>query len=101
MAEAGSIVGITGTLNAARTAGTITLEAVIIDKDDASVTQTGLTAVIDGTNTRTIQAQQDPGTDVFDGGDLVGIYLTSTGAWAPTTADLNCSIWVIYTGLVR
>ena len=101
MAEAGSIVGVTATINAARTAGTLTLEPIITDKDDGTITQSGLTVVIDGTNTRSNFSQQDPGTDIFDAGDILGIYITTTGTWAPTTADLDCCAWVIYSGLVR
>lgn len=100
-AEAGSIVGVTGTINAARTAGTLTLEPIIIDKDDGTITQTGLTVVIDGTNARSNYSQQDPGSDIFDAGDIIGMYITTTGTWAPTTADLDCAVWCIYSGLVR
>lgn len=96
----GSVTSITVTSNAARTAGTLTVEPIITDKDDGIVTAIGLTAVLNATDTRTATARQDPGTDNFDAGDLVGCRLT-TVSWAPTTADVDVSVNVRFTGRNR
>lgn len=96
----GSITSITVTSNAARTAGTLTVEAVVTDKDDGVTTKSGLTAALDATNTRTNTARQDPGTDTFEEGDLLGVYIT-TASWAPTSADVDVVIGLRYTGRTR
>jgi len=100
-AEAGSIVGVTVTISAARTAGSLIVEPTITDKDTGTITATGLTATLDGTNTRSTFSQQDPGTDIFDGGDLIGLRITTSADWAPTTANLDSCVWIILNGLVR
>lgn len=97
----GSITSIGVTSNAARTAGTLTVEAIVTDKDDGTVTATGLTAVLDATNTRSNISRQDPGTDVFEEGDLLGVRVTTTAAWLPTTADADIVLGVRYTGRTR
>lgn len=97
----GSITSITVTSNAARTAGTLTVEAIVTDKDDGTVTASGLTAVLDGTNTRSNTSRQDPGTDVFEEGDLLGVRITTTGAWLPITADVDVVLGVRFTGRTR
>lgn len=96
----GSITSITVTSNAARTAGTLTVEAVVTDRDDATTAKSGFTAVLDATNTRTNTARQDPGTDTFEEGDLLGVYIT-TASFAPTTADIDVCLGIRYTGRTR
>lgn len=97
----GSVTSITVTSNAARTAGTLTIEAIVTDKDDGTVTASGLTAILDGTNTRSNTARQDPGTDVFEEGDLLGVRITTDGTWAPTTADVDVCLGLRYSGRTR
>ena len=96
----GSITSITVTSNAARVAGTLTVEAIVTDKDDGTVTASGLTAVLDATNTRSNTNRQDPGTDVFEEGDLLGVRVT-TASWDPTTADIDVCLGVRFTGRTR
>lgn len=90
MPYAGSVVGITVDSNEARTAGSCTFEVYI------GGAATGLTAVIDGTNTRYHYGVQAIGLDTFAAGALVEARVTSTADWTPTTADLNAWVWVVW-----
>lgn len=87
---AGSIIGIAVHSNAARAAGTLTVDATI------GGTSTGLTALLDGTNTTDDQGTDVPGAIPFIAGDLLGVEITTTGAWAPTTADIDVSLLVVF-----
>lgn len=88
MAFPGSIIGISIAANAARSAGTLTVDAT------KNGTVTGLQAVLDGTNTQYHYASQDAESDVFVAGDRLGVKITTTGAWAPTTADIVVTVIV-------
>lgn len=82
------IVGIAIESNEARTAGTLTVDATI------NGTVTGLTAVLDGTNTTRHQAKQQREKDRGVAGDRVGVKLT-TSSWTPVTADIAVVVWVL------
>jgi hypothetical protein len=83
----GSITGVVVKSNAARTAGTLTVE---VFKNGAGI---GLTAVLDATNTLTKSSTQAKDTDTFVAGDELDCRVTSAG-WTPTTADIRASIEV-------
>lgn len=85
----GSITGIIVKSNEARTAGTATFEVT------KNGTGTGLTAVLDGTNTTLKASNQAPGTDTFVAGDEIGVTITTAG-WTPTTADIRVAVEVEY-----
>jgi hypothetical protein len=72
--------------NAARTAGTLTVEVTI------NGTGTGLTAVLDGSNTQTSMATQAKDTDAFGAGSRIGVKLTTDASWAPVTADITVEV---------
>jgi hypothetical protein len=91
MPLAGSVVGIIVYTNEARTAGTLTVEATI------NGTGTGLTAVLDGTNTTTKLTTQAIGADTFTAGQRLGVKIT-TASWTPTTADIDVSLLVTLAG---
>lgn len=82
------LVGISVTSNAARTAGTLTVDATI----DGTVT--GLQAALDGTNTTRDTGTQPRGTDVGVAGSRLGVKLT-TSSWTPVTADVVATVWAI------
>jgi hypothetical protein len=84
----GSVTGIGVKSNGARTAGTLTVTATI------NGSATGLTAVLDGTNTTKKSTTQSRGIDNFVAGDVLDIRITTTGAWLPTTADITASLEV-------
>jgi hypothetical protein len=86
MLRAGSITGIQVKSNAARTAGTLTVEVY------RGGVATGLTAVLDGTNTTQKSTTQATGLDTFVAGDELDIRITTDGSWAPTTADIFASL---------
>lgn len=86
MMGAGSVLGIAVKSNDARTAGTLTVE---VTKNGTGV---GLTAVLDGTNTTSKATTQSKDTDAFVAGDNIGIDITTDGSWAPTTADIDCTV---------
>lgn len=86
--RAGSLTGVNVKTNDARTAGTLT---VAVFKNAST---TGLTAVLDGTNTISKATTQAKDTDTFVAGDELDIRITTDGSWAPTTADIRASLEV-------
>lgn len=88
MPVGGSLIGIVIRSNAARSAGTLTVDATI----DGTVT--GLQAALDATNTQTDTGTQAVGADVFIAGQRIGVKITTDGAWAPTTADIDVAVLV-------
>lgn len=87
---AGSIVAIAVQSNAARSAGTLTVDATI----DGAVT--GFQAILNGTNTTTKVTTQEAGITTHTSGQKLGVKITTDGSWAPTTADITVSVTVRY-----
>jgi len=83
------IVGISCLSGAARTAGTLTVDATI------GGTATGVQAVLGATNTTHHSSYQKRDTDVGAAGAIVGVKLTSDASWAPVTADINVLVFVL------
>lgn len=83
------IVGISVRASAARSAGTLTVEALI----DGNAT--GLTAVLNATDTQSKASSQLRGSDNGNAGSRVGARITTDGTWAPVTADINVTVWAI------
>lgn len=82
MHRAGSVTAVAVKSNAARDAGTCTVE---VTKNGVGI---GLTAVLDGTNTTFNATAQAKDTDAFVAGDEIGAIITTDGAWkAPTGAN--------------
>jgi hypothetical protein len=97
MLRAGSITGVYVLLNDTRAAGTLTVE---VFKNGSG---TGLTAVLDGTNTSFKATTQAKGLDTFVAGDSVDVRVTTDGSWGASTipgtdADIRAGIEVSYTG---
>lgn len=90
MDRAGSIVGVTVTASTARTAGTLTVEPYI------NGVGTGLTAVLNGTNTQYVASSQSSGLDTFVSGDRIDVRYT-TSSWTPTSAGIEATVIVQYT----
>ena len=88
MPYAGSIIGISIAANAARSAGTLTVDATI----DGSVT--GLQAILNASNTQYHYGTQAKDSDAFTAGQRVGVKITTDASWAPTTADIVVTIFV-------
>lgn len=82
------VVGVSVTSTEARTAGTLTADVTI------NGTVTGLTAVLDGTDTTRDYATQPRGTDLGAAGSRVGVKLT-TASWTPVTADIAATVYVM------
>jgi hypothetical protein len=80
--RAGSITGVFVESTAARTAGTLTVEVYV-----AGVA-TGLTAVLDGTNTTFKATTQAKDLDTFTAGQAITLRFQTVG-WTPTTADIS------------
>lgn len=83
------VVGVSVRASAARTAGTLTAEATV----DGS--GTGLSAALNATTTQSSKSTQPRGSDVGSAGGRVGARLTTDGSWAPITADINVTVWVL------
>lgn len=83
------IVGISVRSSAARTAGTLTVDATV------NGTATGLQAVLNATNTQTAYSTQRRESDTGSAGDRVGVKITTDASWAPTTADIIVVVWVL------
>jgi len=84
----GSILGIVVRSSEARTAGTLTVEAT---KNDVG---TGLTATLDATNVTVKATVQAKDADAFAAGDEIGVTITTSADWAPTTADVTVEVLV-------
>ncbi len=85
----GSITGIVVRSNAARAAGTLTVEALI------NGAGTGLTAVLDGTNTTAKATTQVTGLDTYAAAAELGVRLTTDAGWLPVTADIVVELEVV------
>ncbi|NIT59330.1 MAG: hypothetical protein GWN00_24840 [Aliifodinibius sp.] len=85
----GSVIGIAIASNAARTAGTLTVDATV------NGTATSLQAILDGSNTTYHYATQLPEADTFSAGDRLGVDITTDGSWTPTTADIVVTVIVL------
>ena len=90
MPYAGSVIAISVASNAARTAGTLTVDATV------NGTATGLQAVLDVTNTTYHHAHQDPELDLITAGDRLGVKITTSADWLPTTADIVVTVVIEY-----
>lgn len=86
--HAGSIIGISVASSEARTAGTATFE---VFKNGIG---TGLTTVLDATDTQYAFGVQAEGVDTFAAGDRIDVRVTTDGSWAPTTADVEVSVTI-------
>lgn len=84
--RAGSITAVAVYSNAARTAGTCTVEVV---KNGAA---TGFTAALNGTNTQFAVATAAKDARALAAGDILGVQVTTSSDWAPTTADIRVVI---------
>ena len=84
------IIGISARASAARSAGTLTLVPTI---DGTAVS--GLSAVLDGTNTQQHRATAKRETHRGVAGGRIGCQITTDGAWAPVTADIGVVVWVL------
>lgn len=88
--HAGSIVGISVASTEARTVSTATFE---VYKNGVA---TGLTCVLDATNTTFAFAVQAIDLDAVAAGDRLDVRATTTGTWAPVTADVEAIIVLQY-----
>jgi hypothetical protein len=86
MPQRGFVTGIAAYSNAARSAGTLTVDVTI----DGTVT--GLQAVLNGSNTQTHTATQILNNDAFVAGKRIGVKITTDADWAPTTADITVTV---------
>ena len=90
MPLAGSVIGISVYSNDACTSGSLTADATI------NSSATGLQAVLNDTVTTTAVTMQANDADAFTAGQLLGVKVTTTAPWVPTTADAIVVVWVEY-----
>lgn len=88
MGRPGSITGVLVKTDDARTAGTLTVE---VYKNGSG---TGLTSVLNGSNTVSKFTRQAEDVDAFTTGDEVSVRLTTDGSWAPVTANIRAAVEV-------
>jgi hypothetical protein len=84
----GSVTAVSVKSNAARSAGTLTVE---VYKGGVA---TGLTAVLDDDPTTFAATTQAKDTDAFVAGDELDIRITTDASWAPVTADIRACLEV-------
>jgi len=84
--RAGSVLGVCVLSNEARTAGTLTVE---VYKNGAA---TGLTAVLNGTDTTFKATTQGKDNDTFVAGDQIDLRVTTSADWTPVTADIRATL---------
>lgn len=89
----GYVIGITGSLSAAASAGSLTVGVSIDGTEDADTTQTITTAqeirALFSTTAEKVR---------FTAGQQVGVEITTDGDWNATTADLDVQLWVVFEG---
>jgi hypothetical protein len=90
MPKAGYIIGLTGSLSAAASAGSLTVGVTVDGTELASTTQT----VTTGQEVRATFAT-DPARRV-EAGAQIGVEITTDGSWNGTTADLDVQVWVVF-----
>jgi hypothetical protein len=88
MPFAGEILGISGRLSAAASAGTLTIGPTVGGTEKTALTQT----VTTGQSPRGTVIR---GSIPFSAGDLIGAEITTDGSWNGTTADLAVTVWVL------
>jgi hypothetical protein len=86
----GYIIGISGTLSAAATAGSLTIGATIDGTEQSGTTQTVTTAQ---EFSATFNAE---GGIPFNAGQQIGVEITTDGSWDGLTADLDVDVYVVY-----
>lgn len=89
MPWAGAVVGISVTVENARTAGTLTVDATI------NGTATGHQAIVNATNTQYAYNAQSKDANQFSAGQRIGVKVTTDGSWAAgTTPSITAVVWV-------
>ena len=91
MPQSGSIVGMSVLLNAAGSAGELTVGASIDGTEDSGTTQT-ITTAVEAIPTFVV----DSDAPRFDAGEQIGAQITTDASWNGTTADLVVWLWVVY-----
>lgn len=86
--RAGSVTGVWVHSDEARTAGTLTVEVYV------NGVGTGLTAVLDGTNTTFDATTQALNLDTFVAGDQLDVRFTTDAGWTPISADIRAGLEV-------
>jgi hypothetical protein len=87
--RAGSVIGIAVYSNEARSAGTATFQVTV---DGTAIT--GHDAVLDGSATQTKCVTIAKNEHTFTAGQRIGIKVTTTADWAPTTADVTVVVLI-------
>ena len=92
-ARAGSVTAVVVTATEARTAGTLTVEVFKnTGLAGAAGAGTGLTAILDGTNTSRKATTQAKDTDAFAAGDELYVVLSTDAGWLPVTSDVRVAL---------
>jgi len=92
MPAPGHVVGVVVYTNAARAAGTLTVDVTI------NGTVTGLQAILNGSSTTTTATRQAQNTDKYTIGQRIGVKITTDSGWLPTTADIDVAVLVVSDG---
>jgi hypothetical protein len=87
----GDIVGVSWAFTTAPTAGTMTVGATVGGTEDADTTAS---VVVDSTATAGYK-RVGRGSAGFNAGDVVGAEISTNGSFAPITADVLVTVWVI------
>lgn len=90
MPWAGTIVGISATLSAAATAGTLTVGPTVAGTEAADPTLS-ITTAVSATDT----ALRGATGATFTAGQVIGAEITTDGSWDATTSDLVVQVWVL------
>jgi hypothetical protein len=88
MPWAGEVVGVSYTLSAAPTAGTLTIGATINGTEDTDTT-------ITVTTTAASYKRVSRGSAAFNASDSLGVEITSSSGFGAATVDLQVTLWVL------
>lgn len=92
MPVAGYVIGLTASLTAAATAGSLTIGVTKDGTEWAGTTQT----VTTGTEVRALFSTS--ANYRFAAGEQIGVEITTDGSWDGTTSDLDVQVWVVFEG---
>jgi len=101
MPFAGSIVAVSISMTANKTAGVLSITPTI--NTTAITNPSALTAAVVANTTKTMYAVADAYSGAsarFKAGDIIGCKLTSDGSYAPTTNDVYVEVWVMLENVV-
>lgn len=84
----GEIVGLSYSLDAAGTTGSLVIGVTLAGTEDAGTSKTVTTGIRSS-------YKYPRGEMVFTAGARIGVEITTSADWAPATSDINVTVWAL------